>query len=229
MVTPARRPATQARRAREQAARKQAILDAARELFIRQGIAATTMDDIAAACELAKGTLYKYFTSKDDVAFELLLEATDELVASLKDTVDPAGTTTAQLEQIARAYCRFFHAQPAAFRYMFIVPHESYPGRVAAPLIERWAASGKAALSLVAGILRQGAEAGEFHIDDPWETAIAFWAAVTGVLVIPSQEVRRPFVGQVDIERLVLTTVRMLIAGLRSASNQRQPRGGGTR
>ena len=46
---------------------RQAILDAAREVFVRLGYGATTVRDIIRATDLASGTFYNYFKSKDEV------------------------------------------------------------------------------------------------------------------------------------------------------------------
>ena len=44
--------------------RRDEIMDAAQRLFLKQGVAATTIDHVAAAAEIAKGTVYLHFTSK---------------------------------------------------------------------------------------------------------------------------------------------------------------------
>jgi AcrR family transcriptional regulator len=44
--------------------RREEIMDAAQRLFLRQGVAATTIDDVAAGADVAKGTVYLHFTSK---------------------------------------------------------------------------------------------------------------------------------------------------------------------
>src|SRR5271163_5169155 len=56
------------------------IVDAARKLFAKKGFADATMDEIAAACGLAKGTLYLYFKSKRDVYLRALQHGTAELL-----------------------------------------------------------------------------------------------------------------------------------------------------
>jgi TetR/AcrR family transcriptional regulator, fatty acid metabolism regulator protein len=56
------------------------ILDAARKLFAKKGFADATMDEIAAACGLAKGTLYLYFKSKRDVYLRTLQHGAAELL-----------------------------------------------------------------------------------------------------------------------------------------------------
>jgi TetR/AcrR family transcriptional regulator, fatty acid metabolism regulator protein len=56
------------------------ILDAARKIFAKKGFADATMDEIAAACGLAKGTLYLYFKSKRDVYLRTLQHGSTELL-----------------------------------------------------------------------------------------------------------------------------------------------------
>ena len=46
---------------------RQRVLDAAREVFERDGYHATRVADIAAGAGVAQGTFYKYFRSKDDI------------------------------------------------------------------------------------------------------------------------------------------------------------------
>ena len=51
---------------------RQYILDTASDLFSRQGINATSVDKIVAQAQIAKATLYKYFTSKELLIVEYL-------------------------------------------------------------------------------------------------------------------------------------------------------------
>lgn len=60
------------RRARQAAARLDQILDAAARLFAERGFHRTTTRDIAEAADIAEGTLYNYFTNKNDLLFSIL-------------------------------------------------------------------------------------------------------------------------------------------------------------
>ena len=48
------------------------IIGEGRELFARHGVKKTTMDDIARATGIGKGTVYLFFPSKEDLLFELI-------------------------------------------------------------------------------------------------------------------------------------------------------------
>ncbi|HEY7674708.1 MAG TPA: TetR/AcrR family transcriptional regulator [Burkholderiales bacterium] len=55
------------RRARRKESRPSELLQAALELFVERGFAATRLEDIASRAGVSKGTLYLYFKSKDDL------------------------------------------------------------------------------------------------------------------------------------------------------------------
>jgi AcrR family transcriptional regulator len=81
--------------ARNQAARRRRVLDAALRLAEGGGFEAVQMRDVAAEADVALGTVYRYFTSKE----RLLLEAMVEQIGALADQLDtrpPAGDTPAQ-------------------------------------------------------------------------------------------------------------------------------------
>jgi len=52
---------------RRKEARPQELLAAALDLFVERGYAATRLDDVAAKAGVSKGTLYLYFTNKEDL------------------------------------------------------------------------------------------------------------------------------------------------------------------
>jgi AcrR family transcriptional regulator len=70
-TTPARRPANNKKRERE-------IIDAAAEIFHRQGYADTSVQDVADAVGILKGSLYYYIKSKEDLLFRVLEEVHED-------------------------------------------------------------------------------------------------------------------------------------------------------
>lgn len=63
------------RRQRERAARREEILDAAREVLLSQGLRGTTTKEIAERCELSEATLFFYFRNKDEILLSLIFES----------------------------------------------------------------------------------------------------------------------------------------------------------
>jgi len=64
--------------------RRSEILSAARKVFGSKGFEGTRMDDIAAEADLAKGTVYVYFQSKDEI-YEAVVEQVVAEILSLTE------------------------------------------------------------------------------------------------------------------------------------------------
>ena len=82
-------------RAAETAARKRRLLDAATALAAEGGYEAVQMRDVAARAEVALGTLYRHYTSKD----QLLLAALAQQAGTFRERLDarpPRGATAAE-------------------------------------------------------------------------------------------------------------------------------------
>src|SRR5579862_4294626 len=84
-----------ARRARKELLgewRHHEILEAARHIFARLGYAATNVEDIAKEAGMAKGTVYLYFKSKEEVFGAVLASDLESLVSR---TIEGMSATTA--------------------------------------------------------------------------------------------------------------------------------------
>ena len=86
MITaePEPEPPVEGALARSQAARRRRVLDATLQLAAAGGFDAVQMRDVAAAADVALGTVYRYFASKE----RLLLEAMAEQQADLRSYLD---------------------------------------------------------------------------------------------------------------------------------------------
>jgi len=88
--------------------RRAQILDAARNQFAQLGVGDTTVDHIARAAGVAKGTVYLYYRSKDEILRQLL----DLDLAELRDETVPAisapGALDARLRRYVSAMLGFF-------------------------------------------------------------------------------------------------------------------------
>ncbi len=75
MSAPGLRGERERRRKREY---REAILHAAEAVIMRKGYSAATMDDVAREAQFSKATVYKYFPSKSELVFEILVHYFDE-------------------------------------------------------------------------------------------------------------------------------------------------------
>lgn len=64
------------------------ILDASKSLFLEKGFEHTTIDEIAAKCGFAKGSIYNYFSSKQDIIESLLIEFKEFSATEVKKIVN---------------------------------------------------------------------------------------------------------------------------------------------
>lgn len=90
--------------ARNQAARRRRVLDAALVLAAGGGFDAVQMRDVATEANVALGTVYRYFSSKERLLLEANVEQVEELGARLRQR-PPAGATAADrvVEVLRRA------------------------------------------------------------------------------------------------------------------------------
>jgi TetR/AcrR family transcriptional regulator, cholesterol catabolism regulator len=94
VTTPAAGPAPGTALARSQAARRRRVLDAALRLAERGGFDAVQMRDVATEANVALGTVYRYFTSKERLLLEAMVEEIEALAEQLRSR-PPVGATPA--------------------------------------------------------------------------------------------------------------------------------------
>jgi AcrR family transcriptional regulator len=117
-MTPAPPRRAAGTRAAETAARKRRLLEAATGLAAEGGYDAVQMRDVAARAEVALGTLYRHYSSKD----QLLLAALAHQAATLRERLEqrpPRGTTPAErVADVLRRASRALERQPNVTRAM---------------------------------------------------------------------------------------------------------------
>ncbi|MFC4766983.1 TetR/AcrR family transcriptional regulator [Effusibacillus consociatus] len=84
------------------------IFQAAIDIFSDRGFDRATMDDIAARANVAKGTIYYHFKSKEDLFLFLVEEGIDLLRESVNEQIRPEMNGKDKLETAIRQQIRFF-------------------------------------------------------------------------------------------------------------------------
>ena len=82
---------------RRKEARPGELLDAALDMFVEHGFAATRLDDVAKSAGVSKGTLYLYFSSKEELFKAVVRENILPMMGEAEELVDQFPGTTAEL------------------------------------------------------------------------------------------------------------------------------------
>ena len=100
----------------EKQARKNAILDAALNLFAEKDYHEVTVDEIADHVGLSKGTLYLYFDNKEHLFISIIKEKTDMLLSGMREAIQGEGAYGKRLEQLVRSWLGFFEEHRDYFK-----------------------------------------------------------------------------------------------------------------
>jgi AcrR family transcriptional regulator len=87
--------------------KKEEILEAASRVFAEKEFHEVLIDEVAALAGVGKGTVYRYFRTKEELYFETILQAFDDLSRTLSEAVSSESSPTRRLEKIIRESLRF--------------------------------------------------------------------------------------------------------------------------
>lgn len=163
------------RRERERTEIRVKILDAARELFAREGYEHVTMRRIADAIEYSATTIYNHFEDKDDLVKALCEEDFARLLGALQAAPRPADPVDA-IRQLGRAYCQFGIDYPNHYRFMFMTADKVEHPEPESPGFQSFAVL----RALVDGALASH----RFRPEDPDTIAQVLWASIHGSVAL---------------------------------------------
>lgn len=154
--------------------RRGELLDAAQASFLERGIAATTVDHIAAGAGVAKGTFYLYFRSRADVLAAVQQRYNERFVRQMREAVAAAGDDWgAKLDACVEATLRDHIAERPLHDVLFISsPPEPGVDLDHAP---------DDLVGVLRDLLAAGVAAGAYAVDDIETTAILMFNMVHGV------------------------------------------------
>jgi TetR/AcrR family transcriptional regulator len=155
-------------RQRRKEARPQELLAAALELFVEKGFAATRSDEVAARAGVAKGTLYLYYPSKEDLLKAVVRENLSALIAegvSIAGRFE--GSTHELLVLLMRTWWERVGSTPASGIFKIILTEMGNFPDFARFYVQEVIEPGQA---LFTRVLERGIAAGELRRVDVFET-----------------------------------------------------------
>lgn len=158
------------RRELEKRGRRKAILGAAKALFAEKGYDAATLDDIASRAGYAKGTIYLYFPSKEELFLNLMEEEVGRFVDIIKRVLEQSSQPLERISTLVRQVLIHFEANREFFR-IFTPERGGLTAKRHPELKKRILPKYKEALSLTSQLIKTGIDSGEIRNFDPLTVA----------------------------------------------------------
>jgi TetR/AcrR family transcriptional repressor of mexJK operon len=160
-------------------AKRAAILDAARRLFIRHGFDGVSMDQIAAEAGVSKLTVYNHFSDKERLFAAAVRAHCEQNMPLQLFLPDPQTSLREQLTIIAEAFFSMVMTPDAIAGHRLLCS----PAMAGGPLADLvWQAGPGRTQAAFADLLRHWQTAGALQIDDPDRAAGHFFALLRGDL-----------------------------------------------
>ena len=158
---PAARAVAPTGRHRRKEARPQELLDAALELFVEKGFAATRSEEVAARAGVSKGTLYLYYPSKEELLKAVIRENISAEIAEGHDLVRSFEGTSAELlsHLMTEWWRRIGETRASGICKIIVSEVRNFPDIARFYLHEVI----EPAERMLAGVVERGIERGEFR------------------------------------------------------------------
>jgi len=186
--------------------RTQRILEAAFPLFAQQGLRKTTVEQIASAANMGKGTVYLSFKSKDEILLAILRREAHELFQTLRSAIRKEATAVGQLRAYMQTRVRTIADLFVSHRVSKELRQESR-ALVEALLNQELSTVER---GIIEDILEFGCEQGEFAVAD------ITLASFTIVVTVHALETPWLYEGyEMGLEEKADTLATLMIDGLR--------------
>jgi AcrR family transcriptional regulator len=199
----------------EDSAKRRQIVDGARAMFLAQGFDAASMNDIARAAGVSKGTLYVYFANKEEL-FEAIVEEECDAQAEGIFKLDPNDhDVEAVLTRLGVGYVKSLcRPEKASAIRTVIAIADRMP-----ELGRRFYESGPAAgIARLAAYLAAQVDAGVLAVADYQVAAAQFMESCQAMLFRPMVFNFAPAPSQEQVERGVRIAVSVFLAAYRASA-----------
>lgn len=166
---------------RRKDARPQELLAAALDLFVERGYAATRLDDVAAQAGVSKGTLYLYFTNKEELFKAVVRENMLPVLGEAEETIDRHTGHSAELfrEIMLSWWERIGNTKLSGITKLMMAEAGNFP-EVARFYHEEVISRGNA---MIVRMLERGVKRGEFRPIDTHQTMNVIVAPVLMLMI----------------------------------------------
>ncbi len=200
-------------RDQKKAESRRRILEAARDVFFRDGFMRANLDEMAEKAGVAKGTLYRYFESKADLYVAVLTNNYEIFQRQMEKAGEVGDTALDRMHSIATYYFAHWLENPDYFQIFWAVDNESVIGDLPRDVIEKIGDFWEQNLNVTHAVLVAGVESGEFVECDPWEIATIIWTVADGLIESDNTKARRQ-IRRRPLEPLYMHAIETIMRGI---------------
>ncbi|HQN64657.1 MAG TPA: TetR/AcrR family transcriptional regulator [Methylophilus sp.] len=188
------------------------IIDAARDLFVSQGIEAVSMREIARRIGYSATSIYLHFADKESL-LRAICETDFLMLASAQKHILEIADPVEQLAALGQGYVRFALSHPNHYRLMFMTPHEPFTPET---IKLQQNHPEQDAYFQLKSIVQMAFDAKKFkpEFNDPELIAQTIWAGMHGVCALEITMAKDCWVNWRDIEARIHTMQHLLMNGL---------------
>jgi AcrR family transcriptional regulator len=165
--------------------REQELVAATRALFDQRGFQDVPVEEIAKSVGIARGLIYRQFSSKDELFALTVTDYLNELGELLEVAAASESEPRAALERVTEAYAGYGRRYPAFLDSSLALMHRRAGDLQEIVSDSVWLRLGQGmarCLGVVADVLRAGAEAGVFVVEDADYMANLLWTQGLGAM-----------------------------------------------
>ncbi len=213
------------RKEREREQRRHEILKAAQRVFFRNGFDKTSMEMVAEECQLAKGTLYLYFKSKEELYISLVQDGIEILDSMMAREIEKRLPLDEKLLAMVRAYFEFTQSHYEYFAVFKMIDVGTLDGKVDQEKLESIQRSRATAFERMKNVVAEAMKRGEFKTThQPQEIVMMLWASTFGAIMMCGEKCQQlDMFREVDAEKFVIRIARALIESFKTANVPEEP------
>ena len=184
-------------KAQEFRRREEEILQKAQELFIAHGEDKVTVEMIADAVGIGKGTIYKHFETKDEIFLRLMIRYEEQL-GEVFSKLEDGGDNDEDRTRLAKEYFGFRMKNPEKYALFDRLEHKLTNNNSCPELVEKLHETRAKNLDALIKVLEARIAEGKLEDVPPHYHIFASWALVHGAVALYHSKFYSEFIDNKD-------------------------------
>jgi AcrR family transcriptional regulator len=205
------------RKEREKLERRHDILKSAKSVFFKNGFEKSSMDMVAEECGLAKGTLYLYFKSKEELYVSLVEEGIGIMEDMMQLVIISSICTIQKLTGMVKTYFDFTQKHRDYFTIFMMLDIGTLDGKVEKEKLDHIRMLRWQSFERMENVVSEAIKTGYFKSSHTAkEIVMMIWSATFGAVMMTTEKcIHLEMFKEVDAEKFVMRVANGLITSFK--------------